>query len=590
MIKGSELYKKKFVIFLFIFLINFLIWFFLYRGSWSFFSSNDDTGMMKVLSGYVSGKTTSQHPYIGYFLGKILSKLYIWYPNISWYSIYSVFVMLFSVSIIYYEFVFIFARNKTNITYIILFSLFFISFVLFLFINISFTLNASLCGTAAIFFLFSIFDNYENKYVLIANILVECVLLFVAMQVRIASFMACIPIWILVLLYHIYKKVYGKIDTKYVLLMLFGCLVVFTFMYCVSKYTYLNSAKQNESEEYQEFSKWRGLFSDYSVVTFDEKPELYSEIGWSYELYILSRNWFYLDHRFNTENLKKIIEDSDIVISLSDVSKKVSIKDVLRNLYEGSKNHILWITEFIIFVCLFIYSSRLCVIDIKTHRFRIEHFIIAIIEFVAFAEIVYLCIRGRYIYRSFLCAMIPTILVGILSLIDCENTVSKSILLIKRNILVIIVIAFAIVSVYFNFDFEKRNSYINGNLINEEMDILCSRNQECFFIYDTSIVGDTRLFLNMENKAQDRQNRIFWGGTGVFNSTFYNIINSNGFEEFYSEQFFDDKVRFVTTISYEELMQSVFLEYLKKSYGENVCVSEVEYKDVDTIHVYKFMK
>ena len=66
----------------------------------------------------------------------------------------------------------------------------------------------------------------------------------------------------------------------------------------------------NESYERNEFEKYRPRFSDYPVLPYEGNEEFYASIGWDKEFFDLSRQWMYIDRRFNAENLKKISEAS----------------------------------------------------------------------------------------------------------------------------------------------------------------------------------------------------------------------------------------------------------------------------------------
>ena len=70
----------------------------------------------------------------------------------------------------------------------------------------------------------------------------------------------------------------------------------------------LLSFSSKESETYLELKQYRGQFRDYPVIPYKGNEEFYGSMGWDEEFYNVSRNWMYMDRRFTSENLKKIVE------------------------------------------------------------------------------------------------------------------------------------------------------------------------------------------------------------------------------------------------------------------------------------------
>ncbi len=63
-----------------------------------------------------------------------------------------------------------------------------------------------------------------------------------------------------------------------------------------------------EWQEYYKYNKYRVSFWDYEHETYEDNPELFDKIGWSEEFYQLSENMYFMDKRFNKENLGEIVE------------------------------------------------------------------------------------------------------------------------------------------------------------------------------------------------------------------------------------------------------------------------------------------
>ena len=73
------------------------------------------------------------------------------------------------------------------------------------------------------------------------------------------------------------------------------------------------------------------------------------------------------------------------------------------------------------------------------------------------------------------------------------------------------------------------------------------------------------------------------GGPGVRTKPFYTTIARFGYDEFYSENLFDDNVYYMTTTT--DIENSAFMAYMKKCFGETVSAEVIETAD-SGIYIY----
>ena len=130
---------------------------------------------------------------------------------------------------------------------------------------------------------------------------------------------------------------------------------------------------------------------------------------------------------------------------------------------------------------------------------------------------------------------------------------------------------------------EKAERRIN---VSRDADTIFYNHPENLYIYDGSIISGTSLFLDM-NLRGCGNNALMWGGTGVFSEPFYEKIARFGYDEFFSNNLFDEHVLYITTDT--NVWGSTFMKYMKKCYGESVDAELVDYTE-SGVRVYRFTR
>ena len=124
----------------------------MYKTMGGYFLSNDDTGMMKTVSGYSSGVPTSYHQFMCTALGVFFESLYIMKPDVSWYSHVYVGIVIVSISTMLYVMIRSVKLKEKWMQAMGVFAVtvYVSAITLFGVYNISWTETSTFCGSAAL--------------------------------------------------------------------------------------------------------------------------------------------------------------------------------------------------------------------------------------------------------------------------------------------------------------------------------------------------------------------------------------------------------------------------------------------------------
>jgi hypothetical protein len=449
---------------------------------------------------------------------------------------------------------------------------------------ISWTVNAALYGTSSVGLILvaSKEQKIKEKYMLLV---VSMLLLGMASLVRFASFKAVLPFVVVVFAYFIIRCIKDK-DSRIAVvgMILFVALSIGTMCF-YEKYDASHKMVEYETEEYAEFATYRSYYSDYPTLSFDENEEFYESIGWDRELYYVTKNWCYIDERFNTENLKLIVESSKQERNSINTENRVS--DALNYLWNAMQGNQVWsYMTWLIFggVCISFLGVVVCAV--RRSQLWLEWMLALETGMLALAEIIYLCLKGRYIFRAFMCAALPALVIVAWVIFHIMNKFHNK----KIYILILLVgligsFSCLVKSSVQMFDSEQREKRDKDIQICETAEEIFASNPDNLYIYDTSIISGTNLFLDMSLRGC-RKNALFYGGTGVYSSAYYAKIANFGYDEFHSENLFDENVYMISTDSYME--SSIFMSYMKKKFGDYIRVDLAE--QTNGVYVYKFVR
>ncbi len=579
LIKGEkERHMSTFLLSL-IFMVAFFTWIYVNYGV--YYLSNDDTGMMKGYSGYGMGIPSPYHQYGSFTLGMIYKLLYTVVPTWNWYSYFSVITVIVSNSVILYV---IYRQrdvrhNKFKYMDFILIALIVTAISLYGIATISWTINAAFAAVAGTMLLIHVSSQSAGIF---CKTCIAGLFMIVSLLIRGASYKAVLPFALLAVCYRAGNRLRleGKHNIKKIAVEL---AVLIITLITVMAYSRVDTAMKSGVYESgkDSFEYYRGLYTDYPHITYKGNEEFYDSIGWDEEFYNAVGSWMFIDPRFNTENLKKIAEAS------SSLRMEENLSEHVQSFWEcfkaQTRGNIVRILMSIVVAVFFVMAVILAIcVWIRKQDGWYDWLFLAGVQAVAIAEWVYLAEQGRFIDRAFYCAAFPALFIGVwmiakhACIIDRHVTVSFA-------VGILAVYAFHI-STAQNLSMEKSETAELRAQISHDADAIYAANPENFYIYDGSIISGTALFLDMSLRGCGR-NSLMWGGTGVYSKTFYDKIAQFGYDEFYSDNLFDENVYYITTNA--DVWNSSFMTYMKKMYGKSIDAQVVQ-TSKSGVYVYKF--
>ncbi|WP_029904781.1 hypothetical protein [Prevotella sp. 10(H)] len=316
----------------FLFLLNSLIFLFF---AWILpirFETNDDILMLLISSGDYSGIPDAHLVFINYIYGILVSHLYLFIPEIEWYTVFFIFIHIVSLTIISFSIL----NSKKKTAYKIAFTLILYMIEIWIVLNFQFTTTAAICAMASVV----LFNYPQTKYKIIAVIL-----FLLASLIRFeAAFLVLImsgPLF----LFEYFNNPTIKLKQNLILLSLFFILPVTAKYIDIKIYS-----KDKQWDMYKEYNFYRGLIHDNpNIVSEKDLPETV------YESDYLMLRLFFPDTQ---------IVDIDVLKSIYFKANKVEFKQKLINIYYNVLPYKFLLSCILIFsiIQIFIIKGRINVI------------------------------------------------------------------------------------------------------------------------------------------------------------------------------------------------------------------------------------
>lgn len=548
-----------------------------------YYLTNDDIVMMKAFSGYNTGTPMPYDQFSSFTLGMMYKCLYTLIPAWNWYSYVSILVVIVSNAVIIWS---IYKQRdlpENSFRYVdfLLIGTLTVAISLYGIRSISFTVNAAFSAIAGVMLLMNLSAEKSIKHL---QYICAVIFMAVASMIRIDSFMAILPFAVLVLFYRAGNRIRTEgrenirkvcIELVILLLPLMG-VVAYNSVDTVLETKIFPSRVGADDYDY-----YRVLYMDHPHIPYEGNEDFYESIGWDREFYDVTGILMYLDPRFNTENLKKIAEASSSLRGESGAltERVLSSSDKFLDQTRGNKVRICMSIAVIFFL-----MTGLVMTVYKLLRKGggwYDWLFLAGVQAVSMAEWVY--IIDRFIDRSFYCATYPALFIGVWVF------ARHAVVLNHRKVLYIPVGLFAVAVMYIAAK-QNLSRWYSGMAkqrasVMFDADEIFFSHSENLYICDASVINGTPLFLNMDFRGCG--NMPFWGGTVAYSESFYEMIEKFGYDEFYSNNFFDENVYYITTDS--DVRDSILMQYMKKTYGESVDAKAVDTTD-SGVYVYKFCR
>ena len=574
----------------------------MYQTRGGYFLTNDDSGMMKTVSGYATGVPTSYHQFICTAMGVFFKTLYVINPDVSWYSYVYVGSVIVCVSTILYVMIrSVRLKNKRMQAMGVCAVIMVVTAItVFGFYYISWTETSVFFGTAALVLMFSLTHSHSKK-MMAAICAVSGVFVILSAMIRFHSFLCLLPYFFLISVYVIIK------NAKKHSIKTHAALLAALFMLSVGLYQYNVMDKEYKFTHYEavsrsDFNSYRVQFSDYPVAPYEGNEDFYSSIGWDKDFYDMARQWMFMDRRFNTENLRKIAEMSHTQTAAvsSEKTKEAQKENIFEQFITMTDGDIQWklLTIAVIgFACLGLILIVWCLIK-NRRKYMVDSLMLFGVNLLAISECLYLITQGRYMFRVFLCPAVPALCISMMILFRNLSETDRLVQAEKANASLKKMEALVLIGVtVIGFFYFVNNTYQNikgkdkyfrnySNNLTQEVERFCVTNKDNLYIHNGVAVNDTRLFLDMSLRGCSN-NLLFWGGTGVFSNAYYDTVGRFGYDEFYSDNLLDDNVYFICGDS--SMDDTVFVHYMQSAYGEDIQCKQV-YNIKNLAFVYKFTR
>lgn len=604
-----------------------------------FFGTNDDLGIMNTFQGSYFKEPNAFNKYTSVIIGAVVSSFYKAMPSVPWYPIHCILVIWASVTV--------FFRCTTRLCqwrglpgYIAP------AVNLFMFIllyttpicSMQFTYIGAMIGAAAVALILpaAMCGGVKSR---VADISLSTLMFLYSTLVRYALRDSIICFWGMAVV--VAAVVVFRRDRKRLLIgLLCSAVLVVSAVGCASALHSLsvNRLEQTESEEYIEFNKYRVQYMDLVTVTYDMAPELYESLGWSEELYQLTKSWYFWDPAFNAENLRAICEyggepaasadlstaasgadaaatGTDAVSDANAVSGADTVSDTdaastnsgektlsyylyiaritLETLFSSTTVHYLFATIFIGLV--FVVFSIWRLLRKRDHA-KYGWFILlgAASAAMFMAQAFYLMLLGRLIFRGYFAPLLCAVLLlsecalliapGKLALRESLRYRAKKIALNAAICAALLACSmhcvFALSYLLDSSSYEHIQIYNNAKTVCQDY---ATENYPNIYVRDPTLVQDSRTYTN----PTQRYFMPFWGGAGFKSSSSVQAMERMGKTELSYATFLDDDVFFVTRDeAYSDFRSTVFGKYMIDRCGESIdfqLVDELEYG----VRVYK---
>lgn len=547
-----------------------------------YYLTNDDTMMMKAFSGYNTGIPMPYDQYSSFTLGMMYKFLYTFIPTWNWYTYVSILVVVISNAVIIWS---IYKQrdlpgNSFRYVDFLIIGILTVAISMYGIKSISWTVNTAFSAIAGVML---IMDMSVEKKVKYRQYICAVIFMAIALLIRYTVFMSVLPYAVLALFYRAGNRIRTE-DKKNIRKIGIELVLLLVPLMGVVAYNRVDTALESEAFHpragVDDYEHYRALYMDHPHIPYEGNEDFYESIGWDWELYDVTGICMYLDPRFNAENLAKIVEASS---SLRGERGKFTeqVQSLTDKFFIATRKNKVRICMSIAVIFFFMTGLVMTVYKLLRKGDWYDWLFLAGVQAVSMAEWVY--IIDRFIDRSFYCVTFPALLIGIWVLARHAAAMNyHKVLYIFAGLLAVAVMY---ISAAQNLSRGGSNYLEKLTRISCDADEICFSQPENLYICDLSIISGNPLFWDMDVRGS--VNMLFWGGTIAYSESFYEMIKKFGYDEFYSNNLFDENVYYITTDS--DVWDSTFMQYMKKTYGESVDAEVVDTTD-SGICVYKFYR
>lgn len=542
------------------------------------FGSNDDIGFLCLYSGIQTGTPSNIAQFTGIIWSTLFSSLYSFFPAIPWYPLLHIVIIFFAILTISYITTLVLIYKGFPII-----SLFIINtfsyFTLFGYhaSNIQFTTTPALCCAGAICCIFILLffhglDRFVYYYSTVALVVLSFFSIICRLEISTLSNVSYVCTLILVLCYDykfcnpllitLFQHIVSKFKSNKKAFL--NVIIILLFLNAINAIANAHYFSSEEYKLWKEQTKVGQTYLDRHHNSYSDDFSVYNDNGWSESYYNLVNKWYALDKKTNDLYSYKKVVDSLHVNPYSPV------KTILIAFLECGKRSLV-----LLFVCDIIYVLFM----LSCHNNKINRIIFLIPFIIMHILLLYLASTGRITDRVLTSLLFMFFTMGMFLFI-CNLSKFKS-----HKFTVILIVILCIFSSIINIrSLHKQTgkTYIDDSIALINLWNYASNDSSHFFIYDNSFYIPANINpFSIDTYSLCGFGNVAWWGTPFSRLIWTEQLTNNGYDSFYTENLFDEKVLFASTGD----LDSDLTDYLREEYGNRI--TYVEVYDNNIFRLYK---
>lgn len=545
------------------------------------FGSSDDIGFLCLYSGVQTGIPSNIAQFTGIIWSTLFSSLYSIFPTMPWYPLLHIVIIFLAVlTILYVVSILLLNKGLPIISIFVINTLSFFMLYGYHASNIQFTTTPALCCAGAICCLFILLTTqglgkFVHYYSTVLFLILSFFSIICRLEISALSNASYICTMILILCYdykcrtpflstlcqHIVNNI--KSNRKAFLNVIIILLFLNTINFIANSYYF-------SSEEYllwREQTEIGQTYLDRHHNSYSDDFAVYNENGWTKSYYNLVNKWYALDKKTNDLDSYRKVVDS---VAVNPYSTEKTI--LIAFLECGTRSLIL------LFVCDIIYllSVLSCIYNKMSKIIYLIPFVIMHIL------LLYLACSGRITDRV-LCSLLFMFFTMYMLLFICG--VSEFIPH-KKNALIFTIILCTFSSIINIRSLYKQTSKTNidDSIALIELWDYASNDSSHFFIYDNSFYIPVNINpFSIDTNSLRGVGNVAWWGTPFSRLIWEEQLNNNGYDSFFTENLFDERVLFASIGN----LDTDLTDYLREEYGDNFTYSEVYNNDLFKLYKLK---
>ncbi len=505
---------------------------------------------MYNIAGYYVGHSQPSTFYSNVFWGEWNAFLYKVFPTVSWYAI-NYLVLIYISETLICNLILLITKDLPKAVGIMTYLGLYMLLLCYYSVILQFTMVASVCCLATICCYFSLkyYDKSRQKIIYI----VIGIMYFIGYGIRFESALLAASSLLVIALYDV---IWG--DRHNACKMLLAIAIAFVTAN-VGDYIYdVNSGLY----QHKEFNDQRSFWRDFDHLEYEGNEDVYNSVGWDESLYNMGREWYFMDENVTLEAFKELNEKYD-------QEPKYTRDNIIRSIHMIKSQRL--VSTPVLLMTGAVLFSFLCVLIKKELKGPV--LLSGALIIVYFVESLYIALDGRLPMRVLMSLVYLLIVPAFMIVIDYWQAKKKSVCVIGSAIMIVTALILnnqkiADVGLYINakgmVGYPEYIEETSNKLLLEEY---VTEHQDNVYIFDTTVGWGYNPFVTYSGDKPT--NLILWGGSLYDSPMYYEQLAINGYESFYSNNFFDENVYFCSVNCSES-----FVNYMLKRYPTATIIAD----------------